>query len=196
MKKVFFVITIITIPIVMLWANDSDWESDSWGSDEPQDKISNTTFEKMKIKNRSKKEYDDKVYKYITGDYKAQNNNIELGTVHLNDRLKNSNVKVNVMVEDLKVEGDSYRDSLDIKKNKYKNFVQNDENGVDFFGKEEKEFNKNGVDGVETLVETDNSRYNKVPDEDVTELETIDLRDRDNIKEVNVFMEDVNIIVK
>ncbi|SFV66143.1 hypothetical protein MNB_SV-12-372 [hydrothermal vent metagenome] len=96
------------------------------------------------------------------------------------------------MVEDLKVEGDSYKDSIDIKRNKYKNFVQNDEKGVDFFQEEEKEFNKNGV---ETLVETDSSRYNKVPNEDVTELETIDLRDRDNIKEVNVFMEDVKIIV-
>ena len=191
MRKVSFVITVITIPIVMLWANDSDWASDSWG-EETQKETGNTTFEKMKIKNRSKKEYDDKVYKYITGDYTAENNNIELGTVHLDDSLKNSDVEINVMVEDLKVEGDSYKDSIDIKRNKYKNFVQNDEKGVDFFQEEEKEFNKNGV---ETLVETDSSRYNKVPNEDVTELETIDLRDRDNIKEVNVFMEDVKIIV-
>jgi len=192
MKKVSLVIAIITIPIIILSANDSDWESDSW-AEESQDNISNTTFEKMKIKNRSKKEYDDKVYKYITGDYKAENNNIELGTVHLNNSLKNSDVEVNVMVEDLKVEGDEYRDSIDIKKNKYKNFVQNDEKGTDFFEEEDKEFNKNGV---ETIVEADSPRYKKVPDEDVTELETIDLRDRDDVKEVNVFMEDVNIIVK
>jgi hypothetical protein len=190
-KRVSFAISIIALPIIILWANDSDWASDSWG-DENKKELDNSTFEKMKIKNRSKKEYDDKVYKYITGDYKAENNNIELGTIHLDEKLKNDDIEINVMVEDLKVEGDSYKDSIDIKRNRYKNFVNNDDKGVDFFKEEDKEFNKGGVD---TIVSADTSRYNKVPDEDVTELETIDLRGRDDVKEVSVFMEDVNIIV-
>jgi len=190
MKIVSFVITIMIVPMVMVWADGSDWESDSWG-DESDTKMANITFEKMKIKNRSKKEYDDKVYKYITGDYKAENNNIELATIHLNDKIKNDNIEINVMVEDLKVEGDSYKDSIDIKRNRYKNFVKNDEKGITFF-EEEKNFNR---EEVKNIVSVEDSRYSKVPDRDVTELETIDLRDKDDIKEVSVFIEDVNILV-
>ena len=190
MKKILLTLGIVIIPIVLL-ANDSDWSSDDWG-ESSKEELGNSTFEKMKIKNRSKKEYDDKVYKYITGDYKAEDNNIELGTIHLDEKLKNDDIEINVMVEDLKVEGDSYKDSIDIKRNRYKNFVNNDEKGVEFFQEEEKEFNKGGVD---TIVSADTSRYNKVPNEDITELETIDLRGRDDVKEVSVFMEDVNIIV-
>ena len=190
MKIVSFVITIMIVPMVMVWADGSDWESDSWG-DESDTKMANITFEKMKIKNRSKKEYDDKVYKYITGDYKAENNNIELATIHLNDKIKNDNIEINVMVEDLKVEGDSYKDSIDIKRNRYKNFVKNDEKGITFF-EEEKNFNR---EEVKNIVSVEDSRYSKVLDRDVTELETIDLRDKDDIKEVSVFIEDVNILV-
>ena len=192
MKTIQFMITIVTIPIVMLYANDSDWVDNSSWDKEQRDEIGNNTFEKMKIRNRSKKTYDDKVYKYITGDYTVKNNQIELATVHLDNRLKNDNIEINVLVEDLKVEGDSYRDSIDIKQNKYKNFVKNDEKGTSFFQEEEKNFKEGGVD---TIVSADDSRYNKVPNEDISELETIDLRDRDDIKEVNVFMEDVNIRV-
>ena len=190
MKRLLSILSIIIIPIV-LSASDSDWSSDSW-QEESSEGLDNSTFEKVKIKNRSKKEYDDKVYKYITGDYKAENNSIELGTIHLDDKLKNNDIEINVLVEDLKVEGDSYRDSIDIKRNKYKNFVKNDEKGGAFFEEEEQRFNNAGV---ETIVSSDNSRYSKVPDEDITELETIDLRGRDDVKEVSVFMEDVNIIV-
>jgi len=190
MKKILLTLGIVIIPLI-LSASDSDWSSNDWG-ESSKEELGNSTFEKMKIKNRSKKEYDDKVYKYITGDYKAENNNIELGTIHLDEKLKNNDIEINVMVEDLKVEGDSYKDSIDIKRNRYKNFVNNDEKGVEFFQEEEKEFNKGGVD---TIVSADTSRYNKVPDEDITELETIDLRGRDDVKEVSVFMEDVNIMV-
>jgi len=190
-KTIQFVLSVVAIPIVILYASDSDWSSDSWQEDSTE-KFDNSAFEKMKIKNRAKKEYDDKVYEYITGDYKAENNNIELGTIHLDNRLKNDDIEINVVVEDLKVEGDSYKDSIDIKQNKYKNFVQNDEKGNNFFKEEDTNFNNGGVN---TIVNADDSRYHKVPNEDITELETIDLRGKDNIKEVNVFMEDVNIIV-
>jgi hypothetical protein len=189
MKKILLTLGIV-IPLI-LSANDSDWSEDDWG-ESSKEELGNSTFEKMKVKNRSKKEYDDKVYKYITGDYKAENNNIELGTIHLDEKLKNDDVEISVLVDNLKVEGDSYKDSIDIKRNRYKNFVNNDEKNEEFFQEEEKEFNNGGVD---TIVSADSSRYSKVPDEDVTELETIDLRGRNDIKEVSVFMENVNIIV-
>lgn len=198
MKKKSFILIIIALPIIILRADDSDWKSDSW-SEENKEKLENSTFEKMKIKNRSQKEYKDKVYKYITGDYKAKNNTIELGNIHLDDKLKNDNIEINVLVDDLKVEENSYKDSIDINKNKYKNFVQNDEKGMSFFKEEEQKFNESEVNTrseVDTIVSADDPRYNKVPDKDITELETIDLIGKDNIKEVNLFIDDVNIIVK
>jgi hypothetical protein len=192
-KIVSFTISLIIVPIVILWADNNDWSNDSWGDENKQD-ISNSNFEKMKIKNRSKREYDDKVYKYITGDYKAENNNIELATIHLDDKIQNSDIDVNVLVEDLKVEGDSFKDSIDIKQNKYKNFVKNDEKGVVFFEEEEKSFNKDREE-VKSIITSEDPRYSKVPDEDISELEMIDLRDKEHLKEVNVFIEDVNILV-
>ena len=188
MKQVSFVISVMVVPIVILWANDSDWTDNSWGKEESA-KMNNSAFEKSKIKNRSKKEYDDKVYKYITGDYKVENNDIELANIYLDNGSRNDDVEINIMTEDLTVEGNSYRDSIDIKRNKYKNFVQNDEGGIEFF-QDEKDHNELG-----NSIQSEDSRYNKVPDEDISELETIDLREKDKIREVNVFMEDVNILV-
>ena len=194
MKKIIFVISIITLPIIILWASDSDWSSDdSWSEEQHQaqskEDIDNITFEKVKIKNRSKKEYDDKVYKYITGDYKVENNEIELATIKLNDNLKSKDIDVNVLVDDLKVEGDEYKDSLDIKRNKYKHFVNNDENDVSFFEDED-----NNGEEVKTAVTNESPRYSEVKD-DVSEIEVLDLRKNNDLKEVNVFMEDVRVIV-
>jgi len=186
-KIVSFLISVMVVPTVTLWAGD--WDESDWGKETSNN--DNSAFEKSKIKNRSKKEYDDKVYKYITGDYKVENNDIELANIYLDDSSKNDDIEINIITENLKVEGDSYRDSIDIKRNRYKNFVQNDERGVEFFEEDEdREHSELG-----NSIQSQDSRYNKVPDEDVSELETVDIRGRDNIREVNVFMEDVNIIV-
>ena len=193
MKKLSFAISLITIPIIILLANESDWSNnDSWGEEQPQaqQEIDNTTFEKVKIKNRSKKEYDDKVYKYITGNYKVKNNEIELATVKLNDNLKSKDIEVNVLVDELEVEGDEYKDSIDIKRNPYKNFVKNDENGVSFL-EEDSKSNKD----IKTAVTNESPRYSEVKDEDVSQIEVMDLRKNNDLKEVNVFMENVKIVV-
>lgn len=183
MKMSLWIIGMMVISGVVLSADSGDWGEDREIVED------NGAFQKAKIKNRSKREYDDKVYKYITGDYKVENNDIELATIHLDDNVKNSDIEINIISKDLRVEGDSYRDSIDIKRNRYKNFVQNDESGVEFF-EDDEEFSELG-----NTLQSEDSRYNKVPDEDVSELETIDLRGKDNIKEINVFMENVNIIV-
>ena len=186
-KIVSFLISAMVVPTVILWAGD--WDESDWGKETSNN--DNSAFEKSKIKNRSKKEYDDKVYKYITGDYKVENNDIELANIYLDDSSKNDDIEINIITENLKVEGDSYRDSIDIKRNRYKNFVQNNERGVEFFQEDEdREHSELG-----NSIQSQDSRYNKVADEDVSELETVDIRGRDNIREVNVFMEDVNIIV-
>ena len=193
MKKLSFAISLITIPIIILLANESDWSNnDSWGEEQPQaqQEIDNIIFEEVKIKNRSKKEYDDKVYKYITGDYKVKNNEIELATVKLNDNLKSKDIEVNVLVDELEVEGDEYRDSIDIKRNPYKNFVNNDENGVSFL-EEDSKSNKD----IKTAVTNESPRYSEVKDEDVSQIEVMDLRKNNDLKEVNVFMENVKIVV-
>jgi len=193
MKKLSFAISLITIPIIILLANESDWSNnDSWGEEQPQaqQEIDNTTFEKVKIKNRSKKEYDDKVYKYITGNYKVKNNEIELATVKLNDNLKSKDIEVNVLVDELEVEGDEYKDSIDIKRNPYKNFVKNDENGVSFL----EEGSKSNKD-IKTAVTNESPRYSEVKDDDISHIEVMDLRKNNDLKEVNVFMENVKILV-
>ncbi|NEW60958.1 hypothetical protein GSY74_06640 [Sulfurovum sp. bin170] len=192
MKKIFLLTTMALLTI-HLSADSSDWEQE-----EVNFESENSTFEKMKIKNRSKKEYDDKIYKYIKGDYKVENNNIELATIELDDSLKNRDIEINVHVEDLQVEGDGYKDSMDIKQNKYKNFVQNDEKGESFFDEEEKKFDKESdieENSLQSSVRVQDSRQVKVIDEDLSELETIDLRGNRDIKEVNVFIEDTRIIV-
>jgi len=191
MKKIFLMLNVAFITILI--SSESDWSDDkSWSNlEQKQEETSNQTFEETKIKNRSKKTYDDKVYKYITGDYNVENNDIELATIHLDDSLKNDDIEVNVLVDDLTVEGDSYKDSLDIKRNKYKNFVQNDERESLFLGEERGQH----AGDIRTEVRSHDSRYNEVKDEDISEIEVIDLRDNDNIKEVNVFIERVDILV-
>ncbi len=201
MKKITFAISLITIPIIILCANESDWsDNDSWGEEEQsqtqaQEEIDNTTFEKVKIKNRSKKEYDDKVYKYITGEYKVKNNEIELATVKLNDNLKSKDIEVNVLVDGLKVEGDEYKDSIDIKRNQYKNFVNNDENDVSFFEEDDSNEANSNDKNIKTAVTNENPRYSEVKDKDVSQIEVMDLRKNNDLKEVNVFMENVKVRV-
>lgn len=184
---------IIVLFNVVLFADSGDWGDDrdsiNKNSTFKKTEIKNSIFEEVKIKNRSKKKYDDKVYKYITGDYKVENNDIELATIHLDDNLRNNDIKVNVINKDLRVEGDSYKDSIDIKRNRYKHFVQNDESSADIL-EENNQFSELGD------VQSSDSRYQKVPDADISELETIDLRGKHKIKEVNVLIEDVNIRVK
>ena len=190
MKKILLVSYIILVTNLLSAQSDFDNENDSIESQ-------NSTFEKMKIKNRSKKEYDDKIYKYIKGDYKVENNTIELATIELDDNIKNRDIEINVHVEDLQIEGDEYKDSLEIKRNRYKNFVQRDERGESFFEEEERDFAEDDMDtnSLQTNVRVYDKRRKKVVDDDISELETIDLRGNRDIKEVNVFIEDTRIIV-
>ena len=190
MKKILLVSYIILVTNLLSAQSDFDNEDDSIESQ-------NSTFEKMKIKNRSKKEYDDKIYKYIKGDYKVENNTIELATIELDDNIRNRDIEINVHVEDLQIEGDEYKDSLEIKRKRYKNFVQRDERGESFFEKEERDFAEDDMDtnSLQTNIRVYDKRRKKVVDDDISELETIDLRGNRDIKEVNVFIEDTRIIV-
>jgi len=194
MKKIWFTISILFISSI--YATDSDWsDSESWGEkDSVKDEGINQTYEEAKIQNRSKKVYDDRVYKYITGDYNVANNNIELATIHLDDKLQNDNVEVNVLVEDLKVEGNNNREVRNIKKNKYKNFVNNDERENLFYDDDEEEGSDTNND-IRTEIRSHNPLYSKVNDPDISELEVLDLRGRNHLKEVNVFIENVDILV-
>ncbi|HHB94627.1 MAG TPA: hypothetical protein ENK88_05750 [Campylobacterales bacterium] len=200
--KVVSVVMGLSILSTTIVYSDSGWKKDSF---------KNKAFEEVKIKNRSKKKYDDKVYKYITGHYKVKNNDIELATVHLDNSLQNQDIKVNVITKDLKVEGDSYKNAIKIKRNKYKSFVNRDDNGIGLLGDERyRELGNNNV-------HSNNSHYSKIKDDeskklgdtilsersnpneikydDISELETIDLRNKKGIKEVNVLIEDVDIMV-
>jgi len=184
MEKIYFLVIIFITLTVAIYADDSDWESDSWGVVDVLDNESKSDiFEKMKIKNRSKKEYDNKIYKYITGDYHASNNRIRLSTVHLDDSLINDDIEINVHIEDLNIEGNDFRDSIDIKHNPYKNFVKNNQNG-DFFEDSQ---------GIITNLKT--SEYDEVIDTDTTEIEEIHIEEKKKIKEINIFIEDTSIIV-
>ncbi|CAA6812293.1 MAG: Unknown protein [uncultured Sulfurovum sp.] len=193
MKKVLL-LGFMVLSVNLLFAQSGDF------GDEHEDagfESENNTFEKMKIKNRSKKEYDDKIYKYIEGDYKAENNTIELANIEIDDNARNKDMKINVHVEDLQVEGDEYKDSLGIKRNRYKNFVGHDEREASYFDNEEGAFEQDEMaeNSLHGNVRVYDKRREKVIDEDVTELETIDLRGNRDVKEVNVFIEDTRIIV-
>ena len=184
MKKVLVIGTIIFLSVTVI-ASEDNWNEDNI------EEQSNSTFEKMKIKNRSKKEYDDKIYKYIKGDYTVENNTIELATIELDDRVRNQDIEINVHVEDLEVIGDEYQDSIGIKRNRYKNFVQHDERRESFFEEE----NEMDTNALESQVRVNDRRREKIVDEDISELENIDLRGNRKIKEVNVFIEDTRIRV-
>jgi len=193
MKKLYFLSIIIVSLSVVTYASDSDWNSDSWGDDSSEKESKNDIFEKIKIKNRSKKEYEDKIYKYIKGDYHASNNRIQLSTIHLNDSLINDDIEVNVHIEDLEIEGNDFRDSIEIKHNPYKNFVKNNQD-VNFF--EDNQESLNGSESeLDTSLQVDSSRYDEVIDTDTTKIEEIDIKDNKSIKEINIFIEDTRIIV-
>jgi len=189
MERGYFFLIIVIALTLTTHASDSDWQSGDWGVDSFSDESKNDIFEKIKIKNRSKKEYDDKIYKYISGDYHASNNRIRLSTVHLNDSLINDDIEVNVHIEDLEIEGNDFRDSIGIKHNPYKNFVKNDQNAGLF------EEDEALLSSLNTSFEVQSSRYDQVIDTDTTKIEEINIEDKKKIKEINIFIEDTNIIV-
>ena len=189
MKKILIAGTLLSIFL----SAQSDWDSEESGFESE-----NNTFEKMKIKNRSKKEYDDKIYKYIKGDYKVKNNTIELANIELDDKSRNQDIEINVHVEDLEIVGDEYKDSISLKRNKYKNFVQHDERSASSFEEDNtNNFYNNEMEenALQSQVRVHDRQREKVIDKDISELETIDLRGNRDIKEVNVFIEDTRIRV-
>jgi len=191
MKTILLTSSIIFLSVVLV-ANEDNWNEDNL------EEQSNSTFEKMKIKNRAKKEYKDKIYKYIKGDYKVKNNTIELANIELDDKSRNQDIEINVQVENLEVIGDEYKDSISIKRNKYKNFVQHDEKTTSSF-EEDESFDKNENEiesnALQSQVRVHDRQQEKVIDKDISELETIDLRGNRDIKEVNIFIEDTQIRV-
>jgi len=201
MKYRLLIATILLIGI-NLYADESDWQSeDNWDNEVKSEvEQDNDVFKEMEIKNRSKKEYKNHIYKYINNkDYTVKNNNVEIATVELNDDLKSDDITVNVLTEDLKVEGDAYRgDSIDIKRNNYKHFVKHDERPTH---KRNKENLYGDIDSdtdemtTSTVIEPNDPLYEKVPEDDVSELEVIDLRDKPKIKDVNIYIRDVTIRV-
>ena len=196
MRKIVFFITIILISS-NLQADNSDWESDDWDSKAISEmEKGNDTFKKMEVKNRSKRVYRDKVYKYIEDrDYNVKNNNIEIATVQLSNNLQSSDVKVDVMSEDLKVVGDRYKgDSMDLKRNDYKHFVKHDE-VISFKDKGEEIKNEDSPKKPVTIIEEIDPLYQKVKDDTISELEIIDLRDKSRVKEVNVYIKNTTIRV-
>jgi len=194
MRKIYIIAMIIVSSIILLQADSSDWQDDSsWGDNLKKEDLENTTFKQMEIKNRSRREYKDKVYKYIKGNYEVKNNNIELATIELNDKLQNSDVEINVLADDVKVEGNRYKNSIKLKHNEYKHFVNHDEATIEFEDKDKKDNNKEEV--ATTVIDTD-PLYNKVVEDDISQLEVIDLRNKQDIKEVNVYIDRANIHVK
>lgn len=198
---------------IILVANESDWDNDnSWGTiNNIEEKGSNDAFEKAKIENRANREYSDKVYKYITGDYLVENNTIELATVRLKDNLQQKDVEVNMYVENLDVEGNAYKDGLDIRRNRYKNFVNHDAHYLDSFEDlVQEDVDSAYINDSDTIENNENERgkevlnsvsresasSTKVEDKDVSEIEELDLRDLNDIKEVNVLIKDTRILVK
>jgi hypothetical protein len=183
---------IIFIFFITLLADESDWIDNSWDSETIKEmEEPNDVFKKMEIKNRSKKEYRDKIYKYIEDrDYSVKNSNIEIATVQLSDDIKSSEVEVNVLTENLKVYGNEYKSSsIDIKDNPYRYFVNHDETSLNLFENEEDKTQP------KTLIEQTDPLYRKVPKSDVSELEVIDLRDNDEVKEINIYIKDTTIRV-
>jgi len=194
--KWLYIVVLFLLSINLLLADEKDWIDNSWDNsaiDEMEHE--NDVFKKMEIKNRSKKEYNDKVYKYIENrDYNVESNNIEIATVEVDDSLKSSDIVVNVLTEDLRVYGDKYKgSSIDIKKNPYKYFVNHDEASFELFSV--KNNGEDNEDKPKTVVKQIDPLYQKVPDEDVAELEVIDLRGKDRVKEVNVYIKNTTIRV-
>lgn len=198
-----FIILILTL--MSLSADEADWRDEqSWGNAISEEEM-NTAFEKAKIENRANRVYDDKIYRYITGDYTVQNNQIELGAIILDDQLYNEDIEINLYAEDLQVEGNSYKDGLDIRRNQYRNYVAHDNRYLESVEDEpfadELDNETYGSDSDEeellsmTPVYLEEPGYSRVEEEDITEIGKIDLRGRRDIKEVNVLVEDVDILV-
>jgi len=195
MKKIY-IIGMIVSSITLLQSDSSDWQDNSsWGDSEKKENLGNITFKQMEIKNRSKREYKDKVYKYIKGNYEVEHNNIELATIELNDNLQNSDIEINVLADDVKVEGNRYKDSIKFRHNKYKHFVNHDETTIGFQD-EDKKYNQNKDKEISTKVIDTDPLYNKVKEDDISQLEVLDLRNKQDIKEVNVYIDKANIHVK
>lgn len=210
----FFLIIMCVLNVVS--AEGSDWDDkSSWAThDIPlEDNEINTLYEKTKIQNRANEVYTDRIYKYITGDHYVENNNIELATIQLNDNLQDQDVEINMYVDNLDVEGNSYKDGIDLRKNRYKNYVNHDENHPnldnDFlqegdvhdyqalssdYGDKDSQIDQNA--NLSSPIRYEDALFTRVEDRDVSVIETLDLRDLNAIKEVNVLVEDVNIIVK
>ncbi len=212
----FFLIIVFTIKIVL--AEGSDWDDkSSWATQEIpiEDNEVNILYEKAKIQNRANLEYTDRVYKYITGDYTVENNDIELASIQLNDNLQDRDIEVNTYVDNLDVEGNRYKDNINLRKNSYKNYVNRDENHLnlkndfledngiprdynalnsDYGEDEENTFTANS--NISSPIRYEDPLYTKVKDRDVSELEILDFRDLNALREVNILVEDVNIIVK
>jgi hypothetical protein len=210
----FFLIVICLIKVLL--ADGSDWDDkSSWATNEVplEDNEINTLYEKTKIQNRANEVYTDRVYKYITGDYYVENNNIELATIQLNDNLQDQDIEINMYVDNLDVEGNSYKDGIDLRKNRYKYYVNRDENhpnldngfsqegntddyqalSSDYGGKDSKiDENVN----LSAPIRYEDAQFRQVEDSDISVIETLDFRDLNGLKEVNVLVEDVNIIVK
>ena len=198
MKRVYCLITIVALSTITLTADESDWVDDSWDNKAISEmEQGNDTFKKIEIKNRSKREYDDKVYKYIENrDYNVKNNSVEIATVQLDNDLRNSDIEINVLTENLKVEGDKYRgDGIDFKRNDYKHFVKHDDLSNSFDKGQKEDENQEHKNIPLTLIEPTDPLYQKVDDEDISELEVIDLRDKYKTREVNVYIKDTRIRV-
>jgi hypothetical protein len=198
MNRIAILITFLLITDI-IHADSSDWQDDSWDNRAIFEmEKENDTFKKMEIKNRSKKKYKDKVYKYIEDrDYSVENNNIEIATVELSDDIRGSDIKVNVLTENLKVEGDRYRgNKIDLKRNEYKHFVKHDDSSSLFLNSDDSEDGDSNIEKKpKTIIEQTDPLYTKVKDDDVSELEVIDLRDKPKTKEVNVYIKNTTIRV-
>jgi hypothetical protein len=210
----FFLIIICVLTGIL--AEGSDWDDkSSWATDDVslEDNEINTLYEKTKIQNRANEVYTDRIYKYITGDYYVENNNIELGTIKLNDNFQDQDIEINMYVDNLDVEGNSYKDGIDLRKNRYKYYVNRDENhpniendffqegkGNDYqalssdYGDKDSQIDKNA--NLSAPIRYEDAQFREVENRDISIIETLDLRDLNALKEVNVLVEDVNIIVK
>jgi len=194
MRKIYIIGIIISF-VTLLESDSSDWQDNSsWSNNKEKEDLGNSIFKQIEIKNRSKKKYKDKIYKYIKGNYEVENNNIQLANIELDDNLQNKDIKINILSDDIKVEGNRFKDSIKLKHNKYKHFVNHDESIIGFNDdKDNKQDSSSQVSS--TIIDTD-PLYTQIKEDDISEIEVINLRNKHNIKEVNVYMERVNIHVK
>jgi len=194
MRKIYIIGIIISF-VTLLQSDNSDWQDNSsWSDNKEKEDLRNSIFKQMEIKNRSKKKYKDKIYKYIKGNYEVENNNIQLANIELDDNLQNKDIKINVLSDDIKVEGNRFKDSIELKHNKYKHFVNHDESIIGFNDNQNNKQDSSS-EVSSTIIDTD-PLYNQVKEDDISEVEVINLRNKHNIKEVNVYIDKAYIHVK